>query len=206
MKKTLTIGILMATAFPVFAHEGHHVHPEAAFDFSLLGFLGLKEVYNVHPAFVHFPIALIPSALLLYFLGTLLRNRSLAVAGRACLYLGLVSGVVAIATGLKAQSSFPHNEIIHHMMITHRTTGFLLGGILTLLTVWSFWHEDQRPRGAWAFIFVLACAAYLVLQNGDLGSRMVYIQGAAVKPVVSNIKAAEATKETKEPREHHHKH
>ncbi len=35
-------------------------------DFSLLGFSEFKDVLNIHPAFVHFPIALIPSAFLFF--------------------------------------------------------------------------------------------------------------------------------------------
>lgn len=62
----------------------------------------LKEMFNVHPAFVHFPIALIPVALLLYFLGTVLSNCSLNVAVRACLYLALFSGAITVLTGLTA--------------------------------------------------------------------------------------------------------
>lgn len=172
---------------PAFAHEGHHAHAERAIDLTLLGFSGLKEMFNVHPAFVHFPIALVPSALLLYFLGTVLRNRSLNVASRVCLSLALVSGVIAVATGLTAQESFPHNDVIHHMMRTHKVIGLALAGLLTALTAWSFLHADQRPKGVWGFLTVLAIASYLALQNGDLGSRMVYVQGAAVKPAVAAI-------------------
>ena len=179
-------------AAPLLAHEGHHAHPEPVFDLGLLGFSGLMEVFNLHPVFVHFPIALVPTALLLYFLGIALKKSWLNMAGRSMLYLALISSVVTIATGLAAQSSFPHNEIIHHMMQTHRTIGLVLAGVLVVLTLWSFWQAEHRPRAAWAFLGVLACATYLVLQNADIGSRMVYVQGAAVKPAVQAITSTEA--------------
>ena len=203
MRKRLTTAmvLLVGTAWPLLAHQGHAEHAEPMFDAGLLGFSGLKEVFNLHPAFVHFPIALIPTALLLYFLGIVLKKPALNLAGRLCLYLALISGVITIATGLAAQASFPHNETIHHMMQTHRTIGLVLACFLMVLTVWSFWQKEQAPRGSWAFLIVLAGATYLVLQNGDLGSRMVYIQGAAVKPAVQAITSADADEEG-----HHHHH
>jgi uncharacterized membrane protein len=156
-------------------------------DFSLLGLQGLREVFNVHPVFVHFPIALFPSALLLYGLGIMLNWRAACIAGRACLYLAAASTVVAVATGLLAQDTFPHNERIHHVMQTHRTLGILLSLISVPLVVWSFLHQAQRPRGAYPFLALLVFGTYVALQNGDLGARMVFVEGAAVKPAVSVI-------------------
>ncbi len=89
-------------------------------DFSLLGLQGLRQVFNGHPVFVHFPIAWFPSALLLYSLGIILNGRSACVAGRACLCLAVAGTVVAVLTGLMAQDTFPNNERIHHRMQTHR--------------------------------------------------------------------------------------
>lgn len=156
-------------------------------DPSLLGFSGLKEVFNVHPVFVHFPIALFPSALLLYGLGLLLKRPSWTVAGRACLYLAAAGTALAILTGWQAQGSFPHNERIHHMMMTHLRIGLIIGLLALVLVIWSFVKRGQQPKGVYAFLVLLAGTTFLVLQNGDLGSRMVYVEGAAIKPAVSMI-------------------
>lgn len=172
------------------AHEGHEHMDQAKtglIDPSLLGFTGLKDVFNIHPAFVHFPIAFFPGALMLYGLGILLKRPSWTVAGRACLYLGAASTVITIVTGWQAQSSFPHNERIHHMMMTHLHIGATIGVLAAVLVLWSFWHRAQQPRGRYAFLAILAFTSYAVLQNGDLGSRMVYVEGAAVKPAVGII-------------------
>ncbi|HMU75392.1 MAG TPA: hypothetical protein PKD69_06450, partial [Elusimicrobiota bacterium] len=68
-------------------------------DYTLLGFKVVGQMFNAHPVFVHFPIALIPASLLLYFLGVVLKNRSLLVGGRACLYMALAGAAVAVGTG-----------------------------------------------------------------------------------------------------------
>ena len=175
------------TTTPVAVRAANRSSLRNNMDVSLLGLQGLHEVFNVHPMFVHFPIALFPSALLLYGLGIVLNWRAACVAGRACLYLAAASTVVAVATGLLAQDTFPHNERIHHMMQTHRTLGILLSLTSVPLVVWSFLHQAQRPRGAYPFLALLVFGTYVALQNGDLGARMVFIEGAAVKPAVSVI-------------------
>ena len=43
-------------------------------DLSLYGFEGLSQTFNIHPAFVHFPIALLPVTLVFYAAGILLRR------------------------------------------------------------------------------------------------------------------------------------
>jgi uncharacterized membrane protein len=150
-------------------------------DPSLLGFPGLREVLNVHPVFVHFPIALFPSALLLYGLGIVAQRRSWCVAGRACLYLAAAGTALTILTGLQAEGTIPHNERIHHIMQTHKQIGYLIGAFAALLVGWSFVHREQRPRMARAFLVAMAATTYLALQNGDLGGRMVFVEGAGVK-------------------------
>ena len=197
--KTILLSVLLGlSAISVCrAHAGHH-HPagaaqvpETSFDPSLLGFSGMHESYNVHPAFVHFPIALFPAALLFFGLGLLLKKEHLRMAGRGCLYGATVTSVVAVATGLSAQDSFPHNEVIHHMMQTHKTIGLALLALGILLSIWSFRQTKHQPKAEPLFLAVLAVATLIALQNADIGSRMVYTQGAAVKPAVSAITAHE---------------
>jgi uncharacterized membrane protein len=164
-------------------------------DPSLLGLQGLREVFNVHPVFVHVPIALFPSALLLYSLGVVLKWRAACAAGRACLCLAAASTVVAVATGLLAQNTFPHNERIHHMMQTHNTLGIVLSLTSVPLVMWSFLHAAQRPRGTYPFLALLAFGTAVALQNGDLEARMVFVEGAAVRPAVGVITGAPRRRE-----------
>ncbi len=174
-------------------------------DLSLFGFQGLQQVYNVHPVFVHFPIALFPSALLLYTLGIMLKRPRWSTAGRACLYLAVAGTALTILTGLSAQDSFPHNERIHHLMQTHRTLGLLVGFAGLLLCGWSFFQRDEQPKAAPTFLLFLAGTSYLVLQNADLGGRMVFIEGASVKSAASTMPSDDHEHED-EIVPHHHSH
>lgn len=153
-------------------------------DTTLLGFAALKEFNNVHPLFVHFPIALLPASLLMYFLGTALRKPAFNAAGRACLYMGAAGGVLAVITGFQAEGSFPHGEAVHRLMETHEAVGLAVLGLASVACVWSFFHSEQRPRYAWPFLALLGLSVLGVMQAADLGGRMVYLHGAAVKPVI----------------------
>lgn len=64
-------------------------------DWKLLNFDSLEELYNLHPMWVHFPVALLPCALLL-FMAARLRNRiELRDSAKICLYLGTAGSLAA---------------------------------------------------------------------------------------------------------------
>jgi len=156
-------------------------------DWSLFGFKAVGELFNIHPMFVHFPVAFLPGAFLLFALGIALKKPGLNLAGRACLYMAAAGALAAVATGLLAEGSFPHNEIIHHMMQTHETLGWLVLALAAALSAWSFFQAEHRPKAAWFFLALLGLANLAAMQGADLGARMVYLEGAAVKPAVSVI-------------------
>jgi len=167
-------------------------------DFSLLGFQSLHELFNLHPAFVHFPIVLFPTSFLFYVVGAFTGKPGLKKAGQILLGLAVVSTVVAIISGRLAAASIPHNETIHHMMETHERMAYLIVGVGGLLFLWSFWGRESQPRGGIFFLILLGVATLLVFMNADLGARMVYVQGAAVKPLAPTME--------EEGHEHYHDH
>lgn len=159
-------------------------------DWTLLGFQGLRQVANVHPVFVHFPIALFPAALLCYGVGIARRRAGWLFAGRCCLCLAVLGAGVAVLTGELGEETFPHTDAVHKLIETHEAIGIgtLVGG--AILAAWSFCRCDGVPRGRIGFLLLLALATLGVLQGGDLGSRMVFMHGAAVRPVIEQLKAA----------------
>lgn len=163
-------------------------------DWSLLGFRGLGQVFNVHPVFVHFPIALFPTALFFYLLGVVKKRQDMLLAGQICLGLSVVGTLVTVLTGYWAQETFPHGEVIHHMMGTHRTLGFAILALGVLLMIWSFLKHEGLPKASKLFLALLTITVLLIMQNADLGGRMVFVEGAAVKAVPAQEE------------EHHHEH
>lgn len=158
-------------------------------DWSLLGFQGLSQLFNTHPVFVHFPIALFPTAFLFYLIGVLRKRKDMLLSGQICLALGLISTIVTVLTGYWAQETFPHGDVIHRMMETHQTLGFAILGLGLLLTIWSFLKREGAPRGSIVFMALLGITVLVIFQNGDLGARMVFVEGAAVKAVPTQPEA-----------------
>lgn len=166
--------------------------PELTMDWTLFGFQGLDQVFNIHPVFVHFPIALFPTTLLFYTIGILGKKDRFLFAGRVCLFLTLTSVIVTVVTGLLAADSFSHNETIHRILMTHQKIGYAILISGALLFIWSFIRKEGAPRFSRLFLLVLLFTVLMVLQNGDLGGRMVFVEGAAVKKPVEG--------------HHHHQH
>ena len=105
------------------------------------------------------------------------------MAGQICLGLGLISTLITVLTGYLAKESFPHGETIHRMMRTHQTLGFAILGLGALLMIWSILKREGRPKAPKLFLCLLGFTALLIMQNADLGGRMVFVEGAAVKAV-----------------------
>ena len=156
-------------------------------DWRLLNFEGMRELYNLHPMWVHFPVAMLPSALLLYMLAHLLKRQSLGDSARICLYLGTLGGVAAAISGWLGESSIPHNDTIHHMMQTHKIIGIGVVVSLVVLSVMSYRNLDVRGKLRWVFYAVLLFGNVFIALNSDLGARMVYVEGAGVKAAVAAV-------------------
>lgn len=153
-------------------------------DWPLLGFQGLGQVVNVHPVFVHFPIALFPTAFFFYLIGILRKRHALLPAGRICLGLGFLSTLMTVLTGYWARESFPHGEVIHRMMGTHQVLGFTILALAAILMLWSVLQREGIPKASPLFLTLFGLTVLAILQNADLGGRMVFVEGAAVKTVV----------------------
>jgi cytochrome c2/uncharacterized membrane protein len=78
---------------------------------------GLAASPDVHPLFVHFPIALLPVALL-FWGAAIWRFSRLEPAARILVILGTAGAVIAAVTGLRAEQLMPHGP--KSLVATHR--------------------------------------------------------------------------------------
>lgn len=178
-------------------------------DWSLLGFRGLNQVLNIHPVFVHFPIALFPTTLLFYAIGILRKKDRFLLGGHVLLLLAFTSVGVAVITGLVAFNNYnlPHGDKLHSLMLTHQMIGYIVLSFGSVLALWSFVRQEGLPRFPKLFLLVLFLTSVMVLQNGDLGGRMVFVEGAAVKAAASKPKPEQSNHhhEDDDQEPHHHK-
>ena len=145
------------------------------------GLKGAQEVMNVHPLFVHFPIALLLESLAFYFLGTIFKKDELLRAGKWTLYFGTLSAAVTVWTGLQAAKTAPHEGDAHQLMMMHQYFGFTVLGLSLALSAWIFFSKSYIPsKGRILFLAGLVLLGAALTQGADFGGRMVFLHGVGV--------------------------
>ena len=154
---------------------------------------GIAVLENVHPLFVHFPIALLSLFFIVDLVSSLANKSNWRDAASWFLYCGALFSGVTVAAGLIAAGSVAHGGDVHEIMENHEHLGISVFLLASALAVWRRMAK-QRISGP-ANTLHLLCAAILALLlifTADLGGLMVYNYGVAVVPMTQiNRKAAE---------------
>jgi uncharacterized membrane protein len=138
----------------------------------------------LHPAIVHFPIALLTIAALFAVLSLFFKKEFFKEAAFWNLLLGVVCAIAAVLTGFIEEQSLAHNDEIHQILVPHKFTGFGILIFSFILLTWGWVRKNKFRKAeyvAWALLLVLVTAA--VFYQGFLGGKMVFEQGAGVKPL-----------------------
>ncbi|HSS22780.1 MAG TPA: DUF2231 domain-containing protein [Pyrinomonadaceae bacterium] len=134
----------------------------------------------LHPAFVHFPIALVVFSFITDLLGWLLNKASLRAAGFWCLIGALLFGAITAATGYYDFTRDTLGDTARYVDF-HMDVGLVLVGAVVVLTLWRWlvYARRDRPLGA-AYLVGALLVLGLTLFQGWYGGEMVYSQGAGV--------------------------
>lgn len=139
------------------------------------------KAWELHPALVHFPIALLLSATALEAAAVLRKRERLGPAAYALLLAGVLSALPAAAAGLIAYFTLPgHSEGAHRRMLIHPA---LAGGAVLLYAIVAALRRNRRaevPRAGHLVISLLA--AGLLIATATLGGHLVYRDGLGVQP------------------------
>lgn len=139
----------------------------------------------LHPAVVHFPIALTLVALLFELLGRHPRLRPLTNGGLLLIVLAAAGGVAAVLSGNLAHDAAVVPGAARDLVESHEELGeSVMWGLIVLAALRVVlaakgWYEGWRP---WVFVLLLAVAAGAVGYNGHLGGRMVFDHGIGTAP------------------------
>ncbi|WP_150049161.1 MULTISPECIES: DUF2231 domain-containing protein [Methylomonas] len=152
---------------------------------------GLASLDNLHPLFVHFPIALLTLFYLFDLGGSLWSKSSWRHIAGWFLYSGTVFAGFTVAAGLLAAATIPHGGEVHEIMENHEHLGISVLSLASALAVWR-WLAKQELSGAANTLYQLLASVLFVLLTftADLGGLMVYRYGVAVKPVEALNQAA----------------
>jgi len=136
---------------------------------------------NLHPLFVHFPIALLLTSVALSWAGRLWQGKGLAQASWYTLLLGLVGTLFTLITGLLAARSVPLDSPAIATLSTHRLLGiatFVVFGLQALCTWRSKGVYSPGKRILHTVIQVIGVA--LIVAVGLYGGELVYTFGIGV--------------------------
>jgi uncharacterized membrane protein len=141
---------------------------------------GWMTALNHHPAFVHFPLVLWLTALLLAVVAALRADDRLRQCAYGLLYLGTLAGVAAVLTGLNAERSVPPGPV-REVLETHEE--LMLSSLALAAGLSLFVYFAERRPTLWLRRIVLiglVVLAVLVLLGADRGAEMVYRYGVSV--------------------------
>jgi uncharacterized membrane protein len=140
----------------------------------------------LHPAVVHFPIALALVALLLEALARHPRGRALEPAAALLVVLAAVGAIVTVVTGDLAHDAAVVPPAARELLHRHEELGEIAMWALVVLAVARLaLARCGRHRGAaaWLYLVLLAGAAGAVVTNGHLGGQAVFRHGVGTDPV-----------------------
>ena len=132
---------------------------------------------EIHPAVVHFPIALATVGALSAVVYLLIRAEWIRWFAPVLLSLALVGAVGAYFSGESAKDRAVKAGVPEAVLEKHEETGIwglAVTGFACLLT----WATHSGRRGVWLSALLAIAASGIFLWNGHLGGQLVFIHGA----------------------------
>lgn len=132
----------------------------------------MPKPYLLHPAVVHFPLALLLTGLAAAAAAAFSTRRAwLADAASWLLWLGTASAWVAVALGLWAAKTAPHVPPAWETLADHQTLGYWTAGLFTAL---SLWRALWPGRGRRLFLLAWLAAAAVLVATAYHGGELVF--------------------------------
>lgn len=153
-------------------------------------FPGLKAMENFHPVFVHFPLVLLPLALVFQAVAVWREREDWQKLALLLLWLGTLGALAAATTGLLAEEEVTVPEAGWEVIALHEILMLVSAGLAVVLsgvTLWLWFGRAHHERGRLARpVQRLLLAGLLVLcgvlvVGADRGGQLVYQFGVSVQ-------------------------
>jgi uncharacterized membrane protein len=138
----------------------------------------MMRVQELHPAIVHFPIALVPLSVAADIMGTQGHEPRWAWMGRTLWKVAAGAAGLAAVSGLIAQEEAQVPDEAHPLLATHRTLNVAAGTVILSLAM----GRGRRERATGAEIALGVLTMGILTYSAWLGGRMVYEHGVGVRP------------------------
>ena len=165
----------------------------------------------IHPAIVHYPIALVTLSVIADVLGYLRSSESLHAVGWWALLGTAIGAALALVAGLFDMNREKIEDETHKRVHTHMKVGFTVFAAIAALTVWRWLiYTDQTYRLAWGYLVVALLVLGLTFFQGWLGGELVFADGVGVAPTGQGTESPSKAKRRvvglKEKSVEHHEH
>jgi uncharacterized membrane protein len=137
---------------------------------------------NIHPALVHFPIALLTLSFLCEAAAFVLKRGELSAVGWWTQLAGTIGLAAAAVSGILAGGSVNIPPAAKPYLETHQEIAFAAATAFAVLLFWRISSGTRRPPGRDALFLLLFAAGAIALWAGAwYGGEMVYRFGAGVQ-------------------------
>ena len=132
-------------------------------------------------------------------LGKLTKKEGFHTAAWFNLVFASLSVIATVIFGLIAEARAPHTDAGHALLKTHETLGYIVLGIILILTIWRIILKSELPVKGLAVYFVVSILGVgLMFVGGYYGGEMVYTHGYGVKAAVQTTEHAHSEGTTHE--------
>ncbi len=138
----------------------------------------LQLAGRLHPVVVHFPIALLLTALLMETLQMLRRQPKPAATALTCLALGVIAAACAIGSGLANEAYESHGKALAAAIDQHQLWGIITGSVGAAALVGGLLSRALSHKALrWVYFGSLMATGVLTAVTGHMGGSLVYGEG-----------------------------
>ena len=145
---------------------------------------------NWHPVFVHFTVALLFTATVLFWIGWAVREwplgATILTVAHWTLWIGAGITVATVAAGFYAVNTVAHPDAAHAPMENHHNWGIWTAVLWWAIALWDGWQVKKGRAIAVPFLAALLIAVGLLAVTAYKGGEVVYGYGAGVEAVPSS--------------------
>lgn len=150
----------------------------------------------IHPAIVHFPIALLVLSVIADLFGYFYQSDSLKGAGWWSLLGAGIGAGIAVVAGLYDMNREEIKHEAHEQVHKHLKTGLVVLTSIAGLTVWRWVIYSNMEYGVgWVYLIFAILVLGLTFFQGWLGSELVYGYGVGVAPTAQGTETSFEAKE-----------
>jgi uncharacterized membrane protein len=136
---------------------------------------GAAVLQNLHPLMVHYPIAMLTSATVVYLAAAIARRDRWAWLALWLLAFGALGATAAVWTGLRAGGAVMVAPAVRENILEHHEHLMITAWVLSLLAlVWGVAGRPLPRRGGIGFLALLLMMSAVLARGADYGGWMVY--------------------------------